>query len=337
VKISIVSPLFRSARYLPSLYVRCVATLERMRIDDYEIILVNDASPEDDLAVAKRLADHNHRVHVIDLARNYGQQRALMIGFEHTSGDFVFVLDSDLEEDPEWLESFYQVMIEKQCDVVYGMQTGKKRGFWYRTGRALFLRAIRLLSDVAIPEGAITARLMSKRYVQAVCRFREHEIDIGAVWALAGFAQVPVPVRKLDTSPTSYTIGKLLRVVINSVTSVSTRPLIAGAVLGVVMCLIALVYTIAVVAAKLFYGVSIQGWPSLMSAVLILGGLNLLLTGTVAIYVAKVFIEVKQRPAGLIRELYSSVKQPLSRGRLETVDNPLARDDGARHATRSGA
>jgi len=307
MKISVVAPLYKSAPYLEALHRRCVDSIHSTGASDYEIIFVNDGSPDDGVAVAKRIAMRDPNVIVVDLSRNYGQHRAIMVGLEHASGDLVFVLDADLEDEPEWIVRFHQEMVRSGCDVVYGVQSYKqKRGLAYRMGRGLFFRAMRLLSGAKFREHALNARLMSRRYVDAVLQFKEREIFIDGIFEMCGFSQMPVNVVKHDRSPTSYTAARLLSLAINGITSFSTRPLIGIAFIGVVMCALAFSYSAVIVFQKLVFDVPVEGWPSIMAAILIIGGMNIFCSGIIAVYLAKVFFEVKQRPLAIVREVYQA-------------------------------
>ena len=153
MKISVVAPLYRSAPYIEEPDARCVETIHSIDEDfEHEIVFVNDGSPGDDIAVAGRVAMRDPNVVVIDLARNYGQDRAVMVGLGAATGDLVFLMDSDLEDEPEWIALFYTEMLTSGCDVVYGVQANKKRGLRYRLGRGLFFRVMRR------PAGSSSAR-----------------------------------------------------------------------------------------------------------------------------------------------------------------------------------
>lgn len=306
MKISVVAPLYRSAPYIEELYRRCLETIHSIDEDiEHELVLVNDGSPDDDIEIAKRIAIGDPNVVVIDLSRNYGQHRAIMVGLEAASGDLVFVMDSDLEDEPEWIARFHAEMVKSGCDVIYGVQANKKkRGPIYRMGRGIFFEVMRVLSGARFRDNALNARLMSRRYVDAVLQFKEREIFIDGIFEMCGFSQMPVSVVKHDHSPTNYSVKRLLAMAINGVTSFSTRPLIGIAAIGMVMCLLAFAYTTFIVVQKLAYGIPVEGWPSTMAAILIIGGMTIFCNGIMAIYLAKIFLEVKQRPLAIVRELY---------------------------------
>ena len=304
MKISVVTPLYRSAPYVEELCARLKKTIAKIGVDQYEIILVNDASPDDDLSVAKRVADADPHVTVIDLSRNFGQHSALMTGVRHADGDLVFILDSDLEEDPEWMALFHAEMVRTGSDVVFGVHTAVKGNASYRLGRRLFYAVLKMLSGVQFPQNVVTGRLMTRRYVDALLEYGEREMFLAGIWHMVGFSQLPVAVEKHKSSATTYGFWRLVNLFVKGFTSFSTRPLVAVSVAGVLFSLVSLMFTGWVVLRQVLYGVAAEGWASVMAGVLIMGGATMFFNGLIAIYVAKIFIEVKNRPMTTIREIY---------------------------------
>lgn len=305
MKISVVTSLYRTAPYIEELCTRLVAAIRVIGADDYELILVNDQSPDNDLAVAKALAAKDPKIVVIDLARNFGQHAALVTGIRYSDGDYVFAIDGDLEEEPEWMVQFHSEMARTGCDVAYGVHAGTKGGIAYRLGRKAFYGLLNILSSVAFPQNVVTARLMTRRYVDAMLEYKERELFLSGIWHMVGFAQIPVSVIKGDRSPSTYTIGSLIYLFINGVTSFSIRPLGAISAAGVILSGVAIFFTGWVFVRRLFFNVSVEGWASVMAAVLVVGGVSMFFNGVMAIYIAKIFLEVKQRPLATIREIYN--------------------------------
>ncbi len=304
MKISIVTSLYRSAPYLGELCARTTRAISDIGAHDYELVLVNDNSPEDDLAIAKRLASADSHIVVIDLSRNFGQHSALVTGLQNATGDLVFILDSDLEDEPEWLVTFHKEMVRTGCDVVYGVQSTTKGTPSYRLGRKLFYVLLNWLSGTGFPENIVTARLMTRRYVEAMLEYTEREMFLAGIWHMVGFAQLPISVLKVHKSSTTYTMSRLVYLFVNGVTSFSTRPLAAVAIAGITLSLVALAFTLWVLLRHFFFGVGIEGWASVMVGVLGVGGISLFFNGVIAIYIAKIFLEVKHRPLATIREIY---------------------------------
>ena len=312
MKISVVTPLFYTATYVEELHRRCEAAIRATGAAEHEIVFVNDGCPGGSLSEAKKVAARDANVVVVDLARNYGQHKAIITGLAYATGDYVFAMDSDLEEDPEWIPLFYRELAARHCDVVYGV-SNLNRNLSYRIGHRIFYRLIAALTDAPFPRQVCTARLMTRRYVDALMLFTESEVYLAGIWHLAGFAQVPVEVEKRHSSPTTYTLPRLAGLFINAVTTYSTRPLLAISVAGIALSVVAILYTAWIIGQNLLHGIAIQGWTSVMAVVLLYGGLSLFFNGVIAIYVAKIFIEVKRRPRTIVREVIAGTK---SRGDL---------------------
>lgn len=306
MKISVVTPLYMSAPYIEELYRRCVAAIRETGASEHEIVFVNDASPDDSLKVAKQVAAKDPHVTVIDLARNFGQHRATMTGMAHATGDYIFIMDSDLEDEPEWITLFYKALKEHDCDVVYGVNNNIRGNQLYRAARDLFYIVLNYLSSVRFPPNVCSARLVSRRYLEALLQFKERELFMAGIWHMAGFTQLPVEVIKCDTSPTTYSFARLFDVFINAVTAFSTRPLSLIAVFGIGLSFVAFAFMSWLIYRKLVFGITVEGWASVMAAVLTIGGLSLFFNGVIAIYIAKIFLEVKQRPRTIIKEIHHS-------------------------------
>jgi putative glycosyltransferase len=300
-KLSIVTSIYKSAEELPEFYRRASEAARIMRLE-YEIILVNDASPDNGLAVARALAAADSRVVVLDLSRNYGQHKAIWAGLRASTGDLVAVLDGDLENDPLWLPFFRERMEATNSDVAYGVYSTPPGSPLYRRGREFFHFILDMVSGEQIPRNITTARLMTRRYVDALLRFEETEIFLLGVWHLAGFSQLPVPIQNTSRTPTSYTPWKLLGMFVRGVTSFSVMPLFLVFAAGVGLSALSAAFIVYLLVQKFIIGVGVDGWTSVMAAVLLLGGISLLFNGIVAIYVGTIFLEVKKRPT-IVREI----------------------------------
>ncbi len=303
MKLSIVATLYRSAPYIEEFHHR-VSLAVRQLTDDYEIVLVNDGSPDDSLDRAVALTETDPHVVVVDLSRNFGHHKAMMAGLAHARGDKVFLLDSDLEEEPEWLLSFLQQMESEKCDVVYGVQGRRKGSAIERLSGVWYYILYRALTGLKVPYNITTARLMSRRYVDALLSFEERELDIGGLWFITGFDQRPQVVKKHSTSETTYTFRKKLAIIVNAVTSFSNLPLIGIFYTGITIFLVACVSTLFLALNWLLAAKPMSGWTSLMISVWLLGGLILSAIGVVGIYLAKVFSETKRRPNTIVRQIY---------------------------------
>jgi putative glycosyltransferase len=215
MKLSIVATLYQSALYINEFYERASATAKHLVGDDYEIVLVNDGSPDNSLDLAIKLTEQDLHVVVVDLSRNFGHHKAMMTGLAHAKGELVFLIDSDLEEEPEWLEAFALQMKLERCDVVYGVQERRKGNWFERWSGQWFYRFFKALTGLDLPENVVTTRLMARRYVDALLRHQEREVFMAGLWHITGFDQRPYAIKKLSTSETTYTFRRKMSLLVN--------------------------------------------------------------------------------------------------------------------------
>ena len=328
MKLSIVTTLYRSRAHLAEFHARASRVGRDIAGDDFEIVMVNDGSPDDSLAIAIELSQGDPRLVIVDLSRNFGHHRALMTGLRHARGDFVFLIDSDLEEEPEHLAQFAAIMAQERCDVVFGVQDRRKGGWWERASGAAFYWLHGKLTGVPLPRNLLTMRLMTRRYVRALLRHRERVLVISSLWQMTGFVQRPVVVRKLSLSPTTYSQTHKLTLLVTGVAAVSSRPLVGIFWLGSLVSLVAFGFVCWVVGRWLFFEQPPDGWTSLIASVWLLGGLVIWSLGLVGIYLAQVFLEVKQRPQTVVRRIIPAkpVAEPQFDGLLGSSRNSLLVD-----------
>jgi putative glycosyltransferase len=303
MELSIVTTLYHSASCLEEFYTRICATAQKIT-ESFEIILVNDGSPDDSLALAVSLHLKDARVKVIDLSRNFGHHKAIMTGLAHACGELVFLLDVDLEEEPELLLLFGDELDRTCADVVYGVQSKRKGGLFERFTGHVFYGLFSLLCRIRLPRNVLTARLMRRRYVQSLIKHRDREVFLAGLWAITGYKQVPVAVTKHSTSRTTYGIGLRVATLVNAIVSFSTVPLVAVFYLGCVIVGLSGTAAVYVVARRLLFGAMLSGWPSLIVSIWLLGGLTIACLGLIGIYLSKVHAETKDRPYTIIREIY---------------------------------
>ncbi|MFO0389449.1 MAG: glycosyltransferase family 2 protein [Alphaproteobacteria bacterium] len=304
MKLSIVSTLYRSAPYINE-FCRRAGSAAQSITQDYEIILVNDGSPDDSLLLARALAQSDKHITVIDLSRNFGHHKAIMTGLSHSKGEFVFLIDSDLEEPPELLQGFWDSLAsDTETDVVYGVQRTRKGGLYERVSGSLFYVLFNALSAVKIEKNMSVLRLMTRRYVDSLIQYREQELVFAGVAALAGYQQKSYVFDKLDKGISSYNIIHKLDMVANSIASFSNRPLYYIFYLGLVLTVSSMVLVTYFLGCYFILGNIVSGWTSLIISLWALGGIILLTLGLMGIYLAKMFNEVKDRPYTIVRAIY---------------------------------
>lgn len=304
MKLSIVATLYQSAPYIAEFHQRATAVARQFAGDDYEIVLVNDGSPDNSLELAVQLTVADRHVVVVDLSRNFGHHKAMMAGLAHAKGGRVFLIDSDLEEEPEYLTSFAEQMERDACDVVYGVQEKRKGGWFERWSGEVYYSVFNFLSDIEHPRNIVTARLMTRRYVDALLQFQEREMVISCLWVITGFKQSAHAVKKHMTSATTYSLARKIEHLTNSITSFSAVPLRLIFYTGLIIFACALLYAGYLVFHKLVLATPMDGWTSVMVSIWLLGGMIISFVGLIGIYLSKVFSESKQRPSTIVREIY---------------------------------
>jgi putative glycosyltransferase len=309
MKLSIVATLYQSAPYIAEFHQRASTTAKQLVGEDYEIILVNDGSPDNGLDIAVQLTENDPHVIVIDLSRNFGHHKAMMTGLAHAKGERLFLLDSDLEEEPEWLLFFTKQMDDQAGDVIYGIQSKRKGGFFEKITGGFFYRIFRLLTGLAQPNNIVTARLMSRRYVDALLLHQERELNIGGLWIITGFKQYSQIIQKHSTSPTTYSLSQKFSHLVNAVTSFSSLPLVFTFYSGLIISISALGYIVYLTIRYLYIASPPDGYTSIIASIWLFSGLIIFFLGIQGIYISKIFSEVKQRPYTIVKQIYQYVHE----------------------------
>lgn len=309
MKLSIVSTIYESADHLENFYSRMSAAAVKMVGDDFELILVNDGSTDKSLDVAIDLVRLDRRVILLDLSRNFGHHNAIMEGLAHAQGDKVFLIDSDLEEDPDWLILFEEKMRNACCDVVYGVQKKRRGGWFERCSGRFFYVTLRMVTRLRLPADILTVRMMSRRYVDALLRHQERELFLAGIFSITGFDQQQLTVSKKSVGNSTYTFTKKLSLFVNAITSFSDAPLKGVFYSGLAIFMLSSCFVVYLIFNWLGFGNPPSGWTSILASVWLLGGLMISTTGVLGIYLSKIFNEVKQRPRAIVREQYSAVEK----------------------------
>jgi putative glycosyltransferase len=307
MKLSIVSTLYRSAPYLEEFCRRVGAAASQITVD-YELVLVNDGSPDESLRLALELQTGNQHIQVVDLSRNFGHHAAIVAGLANSRGQHVFLIDCDLEEQPEWLSQFFDKMSDSGADVVFGVQEERVASPWSNIFGRLFWSMLNAMSNVRIPHNPMTCRLMSRRYVDSLLSVGDRALFLAGVCAWTGFSQSSIHLKKVprhSAHKSTYSLSRKLMQVADSFASFSVAPLSLIFFTGLAIWLGSVIYAFFLLAEKLLYpAVVLSGFTSIMLSIWFLGGTTILVLGVVGIYVAKIFQEVKRRPLYIVRNIF---------------------------------
>ena len=243
---------------------------------------------------------------VIDLARNFGHHKAMMTGLSYASGDVVFLIDSDLEEEPALISRFYERLMQGDCDVVYGVQKSRRGGLLERVSGALFYSLVDALSDEGMPRNHVVVRIMRRQYVRALVRHRDREFSIAHLWQLTGFKQVPLVIEKLSRSPTTYSLGRRIKLAVHYLTTTSTKLLYFIFYAGCAVFGLSVLMILFYLGRYFTTGIGVSGFTSLIVSIWLLGGFITLILGVISIYVANILLETKRRPYTVVRQVHQA-------------------------------
>jgi putative glycosyltransferase len=302
MRLSVVTTLYKSAAHVEEFYRRASEAASRIT-DDYEIVMVDDGSPDNSLDIACALAAKDGRVRVVELSRNFGHHKALMAGLDHAKGELCFLIDSDLEEDPALLGGFLDRLQSTDCDVVYGFQERRKGEALESAGGRIAWYWINKLYSIDIPVNQCTVRLMRREYVDALLLHRESNTIIGGLWVITGFRQVGMPIAKSHRKESSYSLLLRFATLLNGITSFSTVPLNLMVGFGMIVSFISFAFGIFVILEKLVRNTAV-GWASLIVSIWFMGGVIVFCLGVIGIYVSRIFVETKNRPYVIVRRIH---------------------------------
>lgn len=304
-QISIVSTMYRSRSFLESFLAGCLDALREIQVLDFEIVLVNDGSPDDSLAYAVKRRQDISQLVVIDLSRNFGHHHAMQAGLRHARGELIFLIDCDLEVLPSTLPLFYHKLKETGCDLVYGYQESRKGGWFEQVSGGLFWKGFNLLSETKVPENTTTERIMTRRFVNALLQLGDHNLFLGGMMSWAGFTQIGILVGKKQREGNStYTLIKRIRLMVNAISSFTSQPLVWLFNLGTTITLISFFYMTYLIIRRLIFDDALLGFTSVMAFMAFSLGILTTAIGLVGIYLGKVFNQVQNRPTYIVKDIY---------------------------------
>jgi glycosyltransferase involved in cell wall biosynthesis len=302
--LSVVVPVFDEEAVIAEFNRRMIETL-RVLPCAWELIYVNDGSRDHTPELIRRFLQQCADLVLLDLSRNFGKEAAMTAGIDHASGDALVVIDADLQDPPELIPEMVRLLESGDYDVVYAQRVSRSgETFLKRTSAHLFYRIIGRLTGIDIPRDTGDFRLLNRRAIQALRRLREHHRFMKGLFAWIGFRQAALlydrDARFAGKSKFNY--WRLWNFSLEGITSFTTAPLKVASYFGLVTSLGAALYGIGIVVGTLIFGNPVAGYPSLLVAVLFLGGLQLLTLGIIGEYLGRIFNESKQRPLYFVRE-----------------------------------
>lgn len=307
--ISIVTTLYNSSDYVNEFHNRTLKAIHSLGMD-YEYVYVNDGSPDNSMEIVKKIILNDSKVSLVNLSRNFGHHYAMWAGLSQAKGNYIYLIDCDLEEPPELINDFFNKLQEDpQVDVIYGVQNQRKGGVFEKLSGYFFFKVFNKLSNIEIPKNVSTVRLMKKNYVDKILSYKESSLVINGIFFSAGFNQLAVPFKKGWKKKSSYSLLKKVNLFLNSITSFSSKPLYYIFLIGVSLSSVSFLTTLFIVLSRISNHEIISGWTSLFASLWFIGGVIISAIGVLGLYVAKIFDEVKERPKFIIKEIITKPKK----------------------------
>lgn len=302
VHLSVISPVYGCKACLLELYERLVSSLSSLT-SSFEIILVNDACPQNSWEAILALCEKDSRVKGINFSRNFGQHYAISAGLDHAKGEWVVVMDCDLQDQPEEIAKFY-AKAQEGYDIVFGQRAQRKDSFLKQLGSYAFNRVLEYFTDVKHDNTIANFGLYHRKVIDTINRYREQSRDFLLFAKMVGFKQAVIEIEHAPRAEgkSSYTLSKLFKLAIDSIVSHSNKPLRLSIQLGFGIATVSLLYALWLIIRYFFYGTVTEGWTSLMVSMFFMFGILFAIIGIVGLYIGKIFDETKHRPLYIIRE-----------------------------------
>lgn len=303
--ISLIVPCYNEEQSLPYFWKETASVMQKMSYADFEVIFINDGSKDNTLALLRDLAARDSRVKYISFSRNFGKEAAMYAGFTHAKGDYVAVMDADLQDPPILLEQMYEAITREGYDSAATRRVTRKgeppiRSFFAR----MFYKLINRMADVEIVDGARDFRLMNRKFLDALLALKERNRFSKGLFGWVGFRTKWIEFENVErvAGETKWSFWKLFQYSIEGIVAFTTMPLVFASFMGFLLCMVALSSTVFIVVRKLIFGDPVSGWASTASIITFIGGVQLFFMGIIGQYLAKAYTEIKNRPVYIVAE-----------------------------------
>ena len=304
-KITIAVPCYNEEEALTPFFAEVTRVAAEMPYVEFEFLFINDGSKDKTIGKIRDLAAQDERVKYISFSRNFGKEAGIYAGLENASGDYVVIMDADLQDPPALLPEMYRAVTEEGYDCVGSRRVTRKgeppiRSFFAR----MFYKIINKMSDAEIVDGARDFQMMSRPVVDAILSMGEYNRFSKGIFGWIGFHKKWLEYENIErvAGETKWSFWKLFLYAIQGIVAFSTTPLVLSSVFGLLCCALAFIMIVVVIVRTLVFGDPTQGWPSLVCIMLLLSGIQMLGIGIVGQYLAKTYLETKNRPIYLVRE-----------------------------------
>lgn len=310
-KISIIVPCYNEEEAMPFFYDEIVKTAKSFNKVDFEFIFVNDGSKDKTLEVARKLAKKDKRVRYVSFSRNFGKEAAMLAGLEAAEGDYVAIMDADLQDPPALLEEMYNSIKNEEYDCVATRRVTRKgepaiRSFFARC----YYKIINKISKTQIVDGARDFRLMTRQMVDSILELKEYNRFSKGIFSWVGYNTKWLEYENVErvAGTTKWSFWKLFGYSLESIVAFSTAPLAIASIIGILFCLISFIMIIVIIIKTLSVGDPVAGWPSLICVIFFVSGIQLFCLGIIGQYLSKAYLEIKKRPIYIVKETEKSKK-----------------------------
>lgn len=304
-KISVIVPCYNEEQTIHYFYEEMERVAAQMTENTFEYLFVDDGSKDDTMRCIRELREKDDKVKYVSFSRNFGKEAAMYAGLAHATGDYVAIMDADLQDPPALLPEMYRALKEEGYDSAATRRVTRKgeppiRSFFARC----FYRLMNRISDVELMDGARDFRLMNRQYVDALLSMGEYNRFSKGLFGWVGFKTKWFEYENVErvAGETKWSFWKLFKYSLDGIVAFSSTPLYAASILGAGMCGAAILAIIFIVVRQLLFGGSAYGWPSMACIVLLIGGLQMLCIGVLGLYLSKAYLEVKHRPIYIVKE-----------------------------------
>lgn len=303
-KVSILIPCYNEAESLETLYAALLQLMDSQTDYQWEVLMVNDGSKDQTLSVIKQLRSRDQRICYIDLSRNFGKENAMLAGFDYATGDCLVIMDADLQHPPHVIPDMLKLWEEGYEDV-YAKRVSRGKESWLRKRfTLLYYRLLQKTTRVEILENVGDFRLLDRKCIDALKQLRETQRYTKGMYCWIGFKKHEILFEQGDrqAGESSFNFFRLLSLAMDGITSFTTAPLRIATVLGLLMSSVAFAYMCYVLITTMIWDDPVAGYPTLMTVILFLGGVQLLSLGIIGEYLGRIFYETKERPVYLVRD-----------------------------------
>ena len=304
-KITVIVPCYNEEEALHYYYQEMARVMTLMNTYDFELLFINDGSRDQTLDIMKELANNDKRIKYISFSRNFGKEAAMYAGFENSTGDYVCLMDADLQDPPKLLPEMVKAIEEEGYDSAATRRVTRKgeppiRSFFAR----MFYKIMNKISDTELMDGARDYRLMTRQFVNSLLDMKEYNRFSKGLFGWVGYKTKWIEFENVErvAGETKWSFWKLLVYAVDGAVAFSTAPLAIASVLGMLMLLVSFIFIVFIIIRTLIFGDPVSEWPSLVCIITLIGGIQIFCVGILGEYLSKVYLETKRRPIYIVKD-----------------------------------